>query len=80
MKREPQKPSFENRKVPCRIDYRTGRIEWNRGSKITKLWMHISTLKKNQPIVFDAVDEGLKVQMNWMENPASAQGGCLSIH
>ncbi|MHC1610325.1 MAG: zinc ribbon domain-containing protein [Candidatus Methanospirareceae archaeon] len=50
MKREPQKPSFENRKVPCRIDYRTGRIEWNRKSKLTKLWVHISTLKKNQPM------------------------------
>jgi transposase len=29
--------------------------------------------------VFDAVDEGLKAQMNWMENPASAQGGCPSF-
>jgi IS605 OrfB family transposase len=24
-------------------------------------------------------DEGLKVQMNWMKNPMSAQGGCPSI-
>ena len=49
-KREPSKPSFENRKVPCRIDYRTGRIEWGRSSKLTALWLRISTLKKNQPM------------------------------
>ena len=46
-KREPSTPSFDNRKVPCRIDYRTGRIEWGRSSKLTALWLRISTLKKN---------------------------------
>ena len=46
-KREPSKPYFENRKVPCRIDYRTGRIEWGRSSILTALWLRISTLKKN---------------------------------
>jgi len=50
LKREPSKPSFENRKVPCRIDYRTGRIERNEKSKLTSLWVHISTLKKNAPM------------------------------
>jgi putative transposase len=35
-------------KTPCRIDYRTGRIEWGRNSFI--LWMHISTLQKNKPM------------------------------
>lgn len=48
LKREPSKLSFENRKVPCRIDYRTGRIQWSRESKLTQLWLHISTLKKNK--------------------------------
>ncbi|MBC8521047.1 MAG: transposase [Methanomicrobia archaeon] len=50
LKREPQKPSFENHKVPCRIDCRTGRIERSVKSKLTSLWMHVSTLKKNQPM------------------------------
>ena len=50
LKREPSKPSFDNRKVPCRIDYRTGRIEENEHSKITSFWLRISTLKKNRPM------------------------------
>lgn len=35
-------------KTPCRIDYRTGRIE--RGENSFSLWMHISTLQKNKPM------------------------------
>jgi hypothetical protein len=49
LKREPSLPKF-NQKTGCRIDYRTGRIEWNRRSKLTRLWMHLSTLKKGEPI------------------------------
>jgi transposase len=49
LKREPFLPNF-NQKTSCRIDYRTGRIEWNKRSKLTKLWMHLSTLKKEKPI------------------------------
>jgi len=45
LKREPTPPNF-NKKTPCRIDYRTGKIEWNRDSKLTSLWMHLSTLEK----------------------------------
>lgn len=47
IKREPSIPTFRE-KTPCRIDYRTGRIEVGRNSFI--LWMHISTLEKNQPM------------------------------
>jgi putative transposase len=47
IKREPSIPKFQ-KKTPCRIDYRTGRIEWGRNSFI--LWMHISTLQKNKPM------------------------------
>ena len=47
IKREPSIPSFENHKVPCRIDYRTGKIKWSRETKLTQLWLHLSTLKKN---------------------------------
>jgi len=50
LKREPSKPSFQNHKVPCRIDCRTGRIESSVKSTLTSLWLHISTLKKNAPI------------------------------
>lgn len=46
--REPSIPYFSN-KTPCRIDYRTGKIERSE-SKLTSLWMHVSTLKKNQTI------------------------------
>lgn len=48
LKREPSRPDFRN-KTPCRIDGRTGKIEQSE-SKLTPLWMHISTLKKNQTI------------------------------
>ena len=48
LKREPSIPDFRN-KTPCRIDYRTGKIERSE-SKLTPLWMHVSTLKKNQTI------------------------------
>lgn len=47
VKREPSIPKFQG-KTPCRIDYRTGRIERGRNSFI--LWMHISTLQKNMPM------------------------------
>lgn len=47
IKREPSTPTFRE-KTPCRIDYRTGRIERSRNSFI--LWMHISTIEKNQPM------------------------------
>ena len=50
LKREPSMPSFKNHKVPCRVDCRTGGIEWNRESKLTTLWIHVSTLKKNKPM------------------------------
>lgn len=50
LKREPSPPSFENRKVPCRIDYRTGRIERNERSKLVSFWIHLSTLKKHAPM------------------------------
>jgi len=48
LKREPSLPDFRD-KTPCRIDYRTGKIQRSE-SKLTPLWMHISTLKKNQTI------------------------------
>lgn len=48
LKREPSRPKFRN-KTPCRIDYRTGKIEQS-DSKLTPLWMHVSTLKKNKPM------------------------------
>lgn len=47
MKREPSHPAFDE-KTPCRIDYRTGRIEWGGNSFV--LWMHVSTLQKNKPM------------------------------
>ncbi len=40
-------PKFQE-KTPCRIDYRTGRID--RGINSFNLWMHISTIEKNQPM------------------------------
>ncbi len=46
--REPSKPSFKD-KTSCRIDYRTGKIERSDG-KLTPLWMHVSTLEKNNTI------------------------------
>ncbi len=48
LKREPSRPDFRN-KTSCRIDYRTGKIERSDG-KLTPLWMHVSTLKKNKTI------------------------------
>jgi len=48
LKREPSLPDFRD-KTPCRIDYRIGKIQRSE-SKLTPLWMHISTLKKNQTI------------------------------
>ncbi len=48
IKREPSKPSFRD-KTSCRIDTRTGKIEWS-DSKFSPLWMHVSTLEKNKTI------------------------------
>jgi len=48
LKREPSSPSFEN-KTSCRIDNRTGKIEKS-DSKLTPLWMHVSTLEKKKTI------------------------------
>ncbi len=48
LKREPSKPTFEG-KTSCRIDYRTGKVEWSMG-KLTPLWIHVSTLEKNKTI------------------------------
>ena len=45
--REPSAPDFQ-KKTPCRIDYRTGRIEYGNNSFV--LWMHVSTLEKNRPM------------------------------
>ncbi len=47
-KREPSKPTFEN-KTSCRFDYRTGVIEEGKG-KLSKLWINISTLEKYKKI------------------------------
>ena len=47
--REPTMPTFEG-KTPCRIDKRTGKIQWNEKSKLTPLWIHLSTLKKSKRI------------------------------
>ena len=49
LQREPTPPDF-NHKTPCRIDIRTGRIEWNKKSKLSPLWVHMSTLKKGNTI------------------------------
>nr|WAH99870.1 MAG: zinc ribbon domain-containing protein [Candidatus Methanoperedens sp.] len=48
LKKEPSKPRFEN-KTSCRIDYRTGKVEWGKG-KFSPLWIHISTLEKGNTI------------------------------
>ncbi len=50
LKKEPSKPHFQNKnKTSCRIDYRTGKVEWEKG-KFAPLWMHISTLEKGSTI------------------------------
>ena len=49
LKREPSKPDFQG-KTSCRIDYRTGKVQWNRYSKLIVLWIHISTLEKRKTI------------------------------
>jgi transposase len=48
LKREPSLPDFRT-KTPCRIDYRTGKIEYSE-SKLTPLWMHVSTLENGKTI------------------------------
>lgn len=47
LKREPSPPNFEE-KIPCRIDYRTGKVEPSDGAKLSPLWIHLSTLKKRE--------------------------------
>ena len=48
-KREPSKPTFEN-KTSCRLDWRTGNVvKWDDG-KLSKLWIKISTLEKGKTI------------------------------
>jgi len=49
LQKEPIPPKF-NHKIPCRIDVQTGRIEWNKKSKLSPLWLHISTLIKYKTI------------------------------
>jgi putative transposase len=48
LKREPSIPYFEE-KTPCRMDYRTGNVQWGKG-KFSPLWIRISTLEKNKRI------------------------------
>ena len=48
LKIEPSKPSFEE-KTSCRVDYRTGKVEYGKG-KLSPLWIHISTLEKGKTI------------------------------
>jgi transposase len=48
LKREPSRPTFED-KTPCRIDSRTGKVQKGIG-KFSALWIHISTLEKNNTI------------------------------
>jgi putative transposase len=48
LKREPKKPLFQE-KISCRLDYRTGKVEWGKG-KFSPLWIHISTLEKGRTI------------------------------
>ncbi|MEA1997706.1 MAG: transposase [Euryarchaeota archaeon] len=50
MKREPSHPTFNNNKVSCRIDIRTGHVEGNEISKLTSLWLRLSTLVKGKRI------------------------------
>jgi putative transposase len=49
LQKEPTPPSF-NHKNSCRIDERTGKIQWNKKSKLSSLWVHLSTLKKGQTV------------------------------
>jgi putative transposase len=49
LKREPSIPIFHN-KTSCRLDIRTGKVEYNKTSKSVILWIHISTLKKGKTI------------------------------
>lgn len=49
LQKEPTSPDF-NHKTSCRIDERTGKVEWNKKSKLSPLWIHISTLKKRERV------------------------------
>lgn len=48
MKWEPSPPAFDNHKVSCRVDVRTGHVESNKTSKLTTLWLRLSTLVKGE--------------------------------
>ncbi len=48
LKREPSEPTFDH-KTSCRMDSRTGKVEWGIG-KFSPVWIHISTLEKNKTI------------------------------
>ena len=48
MKREPSHPAFNDHKVSCRLDVRTGQVEGSKTSKLTPLWLHLSTLVKGK--------------------------------
>jgi len=64
LKREPSKPSFD-KKTSCRIDYRTGKVEWGKG-KFSPLWIHISTLEKRKTI--DVPLNPSQYHLNQLEN------------
>jgi transposase len=49
LQKEPTSPDF-NCKTSCRIDKRTGKVEWNKKSKLSSLWVHMSTLKKGKRV------------------------------
>lgn len=54
MQREPQPPfhgeNATNKKISPRIDARTGAVEWNSSTKLTPLWLKLSTLKLRKTI------------------------------
>jgi len=49
LQKEPTPPSF-NHKTSCYIDKRTGWIEWNIRSKLSPLWIHMSTSRKGKRV------------------------------
>jgi transposase len=49
LQKEPTSPDF-NHKTSCRIDERTGRIQNSKRSKLSPLWVHLSTLKKGRTV------------------------------
>jgi transposase len=49
LQKEPTPPKF-NHKISCHMDIRTGKIQWNKKSKLSPLWIHLSTLKKGKTV------------------------------